>query len=69
MRPSDYDKLMEGRDRSQARLYSPKTHYNNGDLIQHAKFGLGLVTALKGEKKIELIFPDGPRVLVHAPTA
>jgi hypothetical protein len=64
-RASDYDKYMNGRDASGARRYSPKSLFVQNDLVQHPKFGLGVATAIKDGGKFEILFPDGPRVLVH----
>jgi hypothetical protein len=65
-RASDYDKYMTGRDPANARRYSPKIAFSQHDLIQHPKFGLGIATALKDGNKLEILFPDGPRTLIHA---
>jgi hypothetical protein len=64
-RASDYDNLMKGRDPSAMRKYSPKDKYVVGDLVGHPSFGLGVATALRDATKIEVLFKDGPRVLVH----
>lgn len=65
-KPDDYDTLMEGRDRSEARRYSPKLEFQKSELIIHPKFGLGIATMLKDQTKVEVLFPDGSKVLVHA---
>ena len=36
-----------------------------GDLVQHPSFGLGVATANKDGSKIEVLFEEGPKVLVH----
>ena len=64
-RASDYDNLMKGRDTSNARKYSPKEKYAPGELISHPTFGIGIATALKDQTKVECVFPEGPKVLVH----
>ncbi len=64
-RASDYDNLMEGKDPSQMRKYSPKDKYVTGDLVGHPSFGLGVTTAVKDATKVEVLFKDGPRVLVQ----
>ncbi len=66
LRASDYDRMMEGRNPAAARRYSPKTQFTVGEVIAHPKFGTGVTTMLKDKTKIEVLFPDGPRVLVHA---
>jgi hypothetical protein len=64
-KPPDYASLLRGRDASKARTYATGERFAVGDLINHATFGLGLITALKDVNKIEVVFSDGPKVLVH----
>lgn len=65
VRASDYDNYMKGRDAGDARRYSPKVRFNAGEVIEHPKFGTGVATAIKDGGKVEILFPDGPRVLIH----
>jgi hypothetical protein len=49
----------------------PKTYrstdcYRIGDRIEHPRFGAGVVDRVAGPEKIQVFFPDGHRVLVHA---
>jgi hypothetical protein len=62
---SHYDSLLVARDKSLAKAYSPKTKYAPEELLTHPTFGLGIVTSLKDTTKVEVLFADGPRVLVH----
>jgi hypothetical protein len=62
---SHYDALISGRDQSQAASYSPKGRFQPGDVISHPTFGVGVATALKDTTKIEVLFPEGPKVLIH----
>ena len=48
-----------------AKKYSPKDTFKPGDLVQHPSFGLGVATALKDATKIEVLFEEGAKVLVH----
>jgi hypothetical protein len=64
-RGSHYEGLLESKDMALARPYSPMDKYNPGDVVEHAKFGVGIAKALKDETKIEVLFKDGPRVLIH----
>lgn len=66
VRESDFDRLMKGRDFSANLRYSPKVTFVLESIVDHPSFGLGLVTALKGPDKVEVLFKDGPRTLVHA---
>jgi len=64
--PAAYETLIRGRDTATARRYAAAERFAPPDLVMHATFGLGLVTKVKEGNKIEVLFPDGPRVLVHA---
>ncbi len=63
-RASHYKDLLKGRELAMARRYSPKEKFKPGDLVEHPSFGLGVATAQK-DNKIEVLFEDGPKVLVH----
>ncbi len=65
-RASHYDELLRGRDVGQAATYSPKAKFAPGDVVRHPTFGIGVATALKDGTKIEILFADGPKVLIHA---
>lgn len=65
VKASDYDKLMSGRDPLMADGYSFKNLYKSGDLLRHPQFGAGLVMTDKGANKMDVIFPSGPKTLVH----
>jgi hypothetical protein len=62
---SHYEELLRGRNPAAAQGYSPKVRFAPGDLMQHPTFGLGVATAAKDNAKIEVLFSDGPRVLIH----
>jgi hypothetical protein len=64
-RPSHYKELLKGRELAMARRYSPKETFKPGDLVEHPSFGLGVATALKDTTKIEVLFEEGAKVLVH----
>ncbi len=61
----DYASLLRGRDPSTARPYALTERFKDGDLIRHPTFGLGVVTLLKDANKIEVMFPDGSKTLIH----
>jgi hypothetical protein len=61
----DYASLLRGRDPSTARAYAVTERFKDGELIRHPTFGLGLVTALKDVNKIEVMFADGSKTLIH----
>lgn len=61
----DYATLMRGKDPASARTYSLTEHFKEGELIKHATFGLGIVTALRDGNKIEVLFEDSGKTLIH----
>ena len=63
--PSQYETLIRGRTAAAARPYSTTARFNVKDLISHATFGLGAVTAERDNMKIDVLFADGMRVLIH----
>jgi hypothetical protein len=48
-----------------ARPYGFRETYANGDVVNHPKFGLGFVSELLSDDKLEITFKDGRRILVH----
>ena len=65
VRASHYQELLKGRNMALAKRYSPKDKYAPGDVVEHPTFGVGVATALKDATKIEVLFEDGAKVLVH----
>ena len=65
VRASDWDVLMQGRDLTRAKRYKPDLAFHKNDVVDHPKFGMGLVLADKEGTKIEVAFQEGPKVLVH----
>jgi len=63
--PGEYDTLIAGRDLSGAKPYNMATTFAAEDVINHSKFGLGVVTKVLADKKIEVGFPAGLKILVH----
>ena len=61
-----YEGLMEGRDISRATKYKLSEPFDVDDILDHKTFGLGLVTRLLSDNKIEVTFQTGSKVLVHA---
>jgi hypothetical protein len=67
--PSDYEKVIKGQDLSRAQRYRASTNFAEGDVVDHTNFGLGIITRLLADSKIEVLFPIGMKVLVHSRTA
>lgn len=71
-RASDEDKViisfeeqLAGKDIANAPRYTPKDTYKVDQVIQHPTFGLGLVTAVRGNK-VDITFKSETKTLVHA---
>lgn len=62
---ADYARLMQGRDTAKARPYTVQGRFAPKELIAHSTFGLGLVMAVRGGDKIDVLFPDSLKVLVN----
>jgi hypothetical protein len=60
-----YDRLMEGRDLSKTTRYEMSRQFDARDLIAHDSFGVGLVVRVLADRKIEVRFPMGTKMLVH----
>jgi hypothetical protein len=63
---SDYTRLLGNKDISKAFGYSISRQFHKGDIINHGKFGLGIVIEQKDITKIEVLFESGPKILIHA---
>jgi len=62
---SEYQRLLRGRPAAASRPYSTSERFAVGDLVAHATFGLGVVTGERDGIKIDIVFPDGPKVLLQ----
>ncbi len=62
---SEYETLLRGRTGATARTYATSERFAPGELIKHTVFGLGVVVAERDSVKIDVAFPDGPKVLMH----
>ncbi|NTX06744.1 hypothetical protein HUA74_18060 [Myxococcus sp. CA051A] len=59
-----FEEQLAGRDVANAPRYSPKDTYSVDQVIQHPTFGVGLVTAVRGDK-VDLTFRTDTKTLVH----
>ena len=64
-RPTRYKTLLEGSNTQVTKPYSPKDTYQQGDVLKHPNFGVGVTTAVKDATKIEVLFEGGMKLLVH----
>ncbi|WP_373045491.1 hypothetical protein [Vulgatibacter sp.] len=60
-----FEELFAGRDTSDAKPYSPRERFVEGEILAHPTFGLGLVKNAR-QDKVEVIFKLGEKTLVHA---
>jgi hypothetical protein len=65
-RADDYAAALGGRDPSTARAYTTHERFAANDLVAHPIFGVGVVMLLKDRTKIDVLFRDGLKTLVHA---
>jgi hypothetical protein len=59
-----FEEQLAGKDIANAPKYSPKDTYQVDQVIQHPTFGLGLVTAVRGDK-VDIAFKAETKTLVH----
>jgi hypothetical protein len=59
-----FEQQLAGKDLANAPRYSPRDTYAVDQVIQHPTFGLGLVTAVRGEK-VDIAFKSELKTLVH----
>jgi hypothetical protein len=59
-----FEEQLAGKDLANAPRYSPKDTYKMDQVIQHPTFGLGLVTAVRGDK-VDITFKSETKTLVH----
>ncbi|MBX2813866.1 MAG: hypothetical protein KTR25_18765 [Myxococcales bacterium] len=62
----DFESLAKVVDLNQAQQYSIRAPLDMHQVVEHPKFGTGIVFSLKTDNKAEVIFRDGPRLLVHS---
>lgn len=60
-----WQKALKDKDIENPRAYNPKETYLAGQVILHAKFGIGVVLEVRQGGKITVIFEDDTRTLVH----
>jgi hypothetical protein len=53
------------REKSGFKPYATTGRFGVGDLVNHPKFGNGIVTKVLESSKVEILFAEGSRVLLH----
>jgi hypothetical protein len=56
---------LTGGDLSHTKKYNIQGTFEKDEVINHPKFGLGIVLSVIQANKIETLFPDGPKLLVQ----
>ncbi len=59
-----FEEQLAGKDIANAPRYSPKDTYKVDQVVQHPTFGLGLVTAVRGDQ-VDIAFKSEAKTLVH----
>ena len=59
-----WSRKLDGRDYSTAKNYSPKEKFVQNDLINHPTFGMGVVEKVLDNKKVEVLFQSGLKILI-----
>jgi hypothetical protein len=65
---ADYNEYMSrfaGVDPSLATKYSIQGNFRSDELIDHPTFGIGIVVRILQRNKIEILFKNGPRLLIQ----
>ncbi len=62
---NQYEDAMTGRDTTKAIPYKFNRKFTADDVIKHKNFGVGLVTRVVSDKKMEVLFEESTKLLVH----
>ncbi|HYA03957.1 MAG TPA: hypothetical protein VEI04_12675 [Syntrophobacteria bacterium] len=60
----DFRAKLGAADSSTAKPYIMTRDYSPGELILHPQFGVGIIAAILGPKKIQVVFQENSKVLV-----
>lgn len=60
-----FDSLVSGRDLSEASPYDMAAVFSDRTIIDHPAFGVGVVARVLLDRKIEVMFREGAKVLAH----
>ena len=61
----EYISSLTGGDPSKAKPYALSGHFEKDEVINHPRFGLGIVLSIIKTDKMEILFKDGPRLLIQ----
>jgi hypothetical protein len=60
-----WEQAIMGRPAEDFTAYQMAEQFTAGQLVRHAKFGDGVVTAVRHDLKVQVLFEAGERTLVH----
>lgn len=63
--PKSWDELVGAQPDGSFKPYALASTFSRNDLLEHPKFGRGVVTRVDGPR-VEVLFKDGARKLAHA---
>ena len=61
----EYISRLAGYDLSNAKKYSMKGNFEKDETIDHPNFGVGIVLSIIQINKIEVLFKDGPKLIIQ----
>ena len=59
-----WEETLADKDLSNPKMYSMDGLFEENDIISHDKFGRGLVTEIRADRKMEVLFKEGTKLLV-----
>ena len=62
---SAWEIALSSKDPKRAKAYSSQDVFAEGELLAHDQFGVGIVTAARPGNKIEVLFKNGFKTLIH----
>lgn len=62
---NEYMARLTDHDLSRVRIYNLNGSFKKDEIIEHSKFGVGIVLSVIQDKKIEILFKDGTKILIH----
>jgi hypothetical protein len=61
----EYISRLAGGDTASSRKYDTKGNFEKDEIIDHLRFGIGIVLSVIQLNKIKILFKDGPRLLIQ----
>ncbi len=61
----EYISRLSGDDVSKSKKYSIQGSFKKDEIVDHSKFGIGVVLSVIKLNKIEILFKDGPKLLIQ----